>query len=198
MKKKCCHVRMLSPNKSCSKDNLYRVIDVQQYNPLIHQQLRESKIQAVTHIIICYHRRATRQIHRVLSSCCATQRETKWQAPGRRAKKYGPATIREAQIAVSEVFGRLGFNTAAFRDCWNGARATGCHLQHRWKTDLVARRVLRRRKPGESAIFQWSNKLSTVLMFSLCFAIECFSKHLQKRCNILNITTLHFFIHFFS
>ena len=50
MKKKCCHVRMLSPNKSCSKDNLYQVIDVQQYNPLIHQQLRESKIQAVTHI----------------------------------------------------------------------------------------------------------------------------------------------------
>ena len=49
MKKKCCHVRMLSPNKSCSKDNLYRVIDVQQYNPLIHQQLRESKIQAVIH-----------------------------------------------------------------------------------------------------------------------------------------------------
>ena len=100
MKKKCCHVRMLSPNKSCSKDNLYRVIDVQQYNPLIHQQLRESKIQAVTHYI-CYHLRATRQIHRVVSSCCATQRETKWQAPGRRAKKYGPA--REAQIAVSEV-----------------------------------------------------------------------------------------------
>ena len=50
MKKKCCHVRMLSPNKSCSKDNLDRVIDVQQYNPLIHQQLRETKIQAVIHI----------------------------------------------------------------------------------------------------------------------------------------------------
>ena len=46
MKKKCCHVRMLSPNKSCSKDNLDRVIDVQQCNPLIHQQLGESKIQA--------------------------------------------------------------------------------------------------------------------------------------------------------
>ena len=46
MKKKCCHVRMLSPNKSCSKDNLDGVIDVQQYNPLIHQQLGESKIQA--------------------------------------------------------------------------------------------------------------------------------------------------------
>ena len=46
MKKKCCHIRMLSPNKSCSKDNLDRVTEVQQYNPLIHQQLRESKIQA--------------------------------------------------------------------------------------------------------------------------------------------------------
>ena len=50
--KKCCHdVRMLSPNKSCSKDNLDCVIYVQQYNyPLIHQQLRESKILAVIHI----------------------------------------------------------------------------------------------------------------------------------------------------
>ena len=37
-------------NISCSKDNLDPVIDVQQYNPLIHQQLRESKIQAVIHI----------------------------------------------------------------------------------------------------------------------------------------------------
>ena len=42
---------MLSSNKSCSIDNLDRVIDTQQYNyPLIHQQLRESKIQAVIHI----------------------------------------------------------------------------------------------------------------------------------------------------
>ena len=55
------------------------------------------------------------------SSCCATQRETKWQAPERRAKKYGPATIREPQIAVSEVLGRLRFNTAAFPGCWKGA-----------------------------------------------------------------------------
>ena len=37
MKKKYnCYVRMLSPNKSCSKDNMDQVIDVQQYNPLIH------------------------------------------------------------------------------------------------------------------------------------------------------------------
>ena len=48
MKKKCCRVRMLSPNKSCSKDNLDQGTDMQHlYNPLIHQQLRESKIQAV-------------------------------------------------------------------------------------------------------------------------------------------------------
>ena len=126
MKKKCCHVRMLCPNKSCSKDNLDQVIDMQQYNPLIHQQLRESKIQAV--IRICYHQRATRQIHRDVSSCRATQRETKWQAHGRRARKYGPATISDAQITVSEVLGWLLFNTAAFRGCWNGAPATGRHL----------------------------------------------------------------------
>ena len=31
------------------------------------------------------------------------QNVRKWQAFGRRAEKYGPATIREAQIAVSEV-----------------------------------------------------------------------------------------------
>ena len=30
--------------------NLDGVTDMQQYNPLIHQQLRESKIQAVIHI----------------------------------------------------------------------------------------------------------------------------------------------------
>ena len=38
VKKKCCHGRMLSPNKSGSKDNLDQVIDVQQYNyPLINR-----------------------------------------------------------------------------------------------------------------------------------------------------------------
>ena len=54
------------------------------------------------------------------AACCATQRETKWQAPERKAKKYGPATIREAHIAVPEVLGQLCFNTAAFRGCWHG------------------------------------------------------------------------------
>ena len=68
------------------------------------------------------------------------QNERKWQAFGRRAEKYGPATIQEAEIAVSEVLSRLYFNTAVFCD-WYEARATGHYLQKRWKTDLVARRV---------------------------------------------------------
>ena len=42
------------------------------------------------------------------------QNVRKWQALGRRAEKYGPATIREAQIAVSEVLNRLHFNTTVF------------------------------------------------------------------------------------
>ena len=54
----------------------------------------------------------------------------KWQALGRRAEKYGPATIREAQIAVSEVLGPLDFNTEAFSG-WYETRATGRHLQSR-------------------------------------------------------------------
>ena len=56
------------------------------------------------------------------------QNVRKWQALGRRAEKYGPATIREAQIAVSEVLGRPHFNAGAFCG-WYEARATGRHLQ---------------------------------------------------------------------
>ena len=44
------------------------------------------------------------------------QNVRKWQALWRRAEKYGPATIGEAQIAVSEVLSRLHFNTALFCD----------------------------------------------------------------------------------
>ena len=39
------------------------------------------------------------------------QNVRKWQAPGRRAEKYVPTTIRKAQIELSEVLGRLRFNT---------------------------------------------------------------------------------------
>ena len=85
------------------------------------------------------------------------QNMRKWQALGRRADKYGPATIREAKIAVSEVLSRLHFNTAVFCD-WYEARATGHHLQKRWKTDLVVRRVKDEESLKKVAVFQWSNK----------------------------------------
>ena len=39
------------------------------------------------------------------------QNVRKWQAPGRRAEKYVPTTIRKAQIELSEVLGRLRVNT---------------------------------------------------------------------------------------
>ena len=76
---------------------------------------------------------------------------------GRKAEKYGPAAIREAQIAVSEVLGRLHFNTAAFCG-WYEARETGCHLQKRWKTDLMAKRIYDEESLKKVAVFQWSNK----------------------------------------
>ena len=76
---------------------------------------------------------------------------------GRRAEKYGPATIREAQIAVSEVLCPLHFNTAFCG--WYEAWATGCHLQKRWKTDLMARRIYDEESLKKVAVFHWSNKL---------------------------------------
>ena len=57
----------------------------------INQQLRESNIQAAIHIHVYAttegpQGKSTEQFE---SSCCATQHETKWRAPERRAKKYG-------------------------------------------------------------------------------------------------------------
>ena len=128
MKKKCCHVRMLSPNKFRSKDNLNGVIDVQQYNPLIHQQLRESKIQTVIRIFATTKGPRGKSTEMFQAVVQHNVRLNGCKAHGRRARKYGPATISEAQIAVSEVLGWLLFNTAAFRGCWNGGPATGRHL----------------------------------------------------------------------
>ena len=79
---------------------------------LIHQQLRESKIQAAIHTYATTAGPRGKSTELFESSCmlCNTL-ETKWQAPERKAKKYGPATIREAHIAVPEVLGQLCFNT---------------------------------------------------------------------------------------
>ena len=48
-----------------------------------------------------------------------------------RAKRNASATFREAQIAVSKVFGRLRFDTSA----------TGRHLKNRWNSDTVVKTV---------------------------------------------------------
>ena len=97
----------------------------------------------------------------------------KWQAFGRRAEKYGPATIREAQIAVSEVLSRLHFNTAVFCD-WYEALATGCHLQKRWKTDLVAREFRTRKVWRKLPYFSGQISFRPSLSFSSVFPSNAF------------------------
>ena len=87
------------------------------------------------------------------------QNVRKWRALGKKAEKYGPATIREAQIAVFEVLGPLHFNFNTEASCgWYETQATGRRLQNRWKTDLVARRVLDEESLKKVAVFQWSIK----------------------------------------
>ena len=58
---------------------------------------------------------------------------------------------------MSEVLGRLPFNTAAFHG-WYEARATGRHLRKQM-ADRSSGKVLRRRKSEGSAAFLLSNKL---------------------------------------
>ena len=96
----------------------------QHYNPVIHKRIRESKIQVVMLPPKGHEANPTELFQAVMH---ARRCEKMAQAPGRRAQKYGPTTFREAQIAVSEVLGRLRFNIAAFRG-WYGAPATGHHL----------------------------------------------------------------------
>jgi len=115
-----------------------------------------------------------------------------------KSRENGPATIRQAQIAVSEVLGRLPFNTATFRGCYE-ARATGHHLQNRWKTDLVARRVLKWQKSEESAIYftgQISCRLS--LRFPPVFPLNAFQNiHKDVAIFLIQCSTLHYVICFF-
>ena len=75
---------------------------MQHNNPLIHQQFRESKIQ-VAMLLWKGHEKNPTELFRAV----VQQNVRKWQAPGRGAEKLGLATIRQAQIAMSEVLGRL-------------------------------------------------------------------------------------------
>ena len=114
---------MSSPNKPCSHDNLERVIDMQHCDPLLPPKGHEANPTELFQAVV---QQNVRELQALI---------------GRRAEKYGPATIREAQIAVSEVLGQLLFNIVSTFCGWYEARAIGRHLQKRWKTDLVARRV---------------------------------------------------------
>ena len=129
MKKKCCHVRMLSPNKSCSKDNLDRVIDVEQYNPLIHQQLRESKIQAVIHIFATTEGprgKSTELFQAVVQHNVRLNRKLVGGEPRNMVHQLLETWPKQQRLKfLADV---LHFNTAAFRGYWDGARATGRHL----------------------------------------------------------------------
>ena len=98
----------------------------------------------------------------------------KWQALGRRAKKYGPATIREARIAVSEVLGRPHFNAGAFCG-WYEARATGRHHQKEMEDRSSGKKSLGQGKSEEScriSVSQISFRLS--LSFSSVFPSNAF------------------------
>ena len=74
---------MSFPSKSCSEDNLEEVIDMQHYNPFIHQQFRESSTQVIMLPLKGHEANPTELFQAVVQ-----QNVRKWQAPGRRAEKY--------------------------------------------------------------------------------------------------------------
>ena len=79
-------------------------------NSTIILRFRESKIQLVMLPLKGHEANPTELFQAVM------QEDVKrWRAPGRPTREYGPMNFREAQKAVSDVLGRLRFNTAAFR-----------------------------------------------------------------------------------
>ena len=149
MKKKCCHVRMLSPNKSCRKDNLDRVIYVQQHNyPLINQQLRESKkIQAAIHI---YMYMLPLKGHEANPQSCLNQAVVQHNVrlngkPLREKPRNMVQQLLERPTQQCQKF--LGNYTLTQQHFVAAGmeRSVSNRLpsSNRWKTDLVARRLLR-------------------------------------------------------
>ena len=94
--------------------------------------------------------------HSCFKLLCNIKCETKWQAPGRRAKKYSPTTIRKAQqclkflayYALTQQHFEAGTKheqqAAIFK---TEDRSSG---KKSFKTTIYSE---------ESAIFHWSNKL---------------------------------------
>ena len=90
---------------------------------LWHISSLESKIQLAMLLPKAHEANPTELFQAVVK-----QNVWKWQPSGRRAEKYGPATIRGAH-ATFEVLGRLRVITTAFRGRYE-ARITGYHFQN--------------------------------------------------------------------
>lgn len=125
----------------------------QHYNPEIHQQFRQAKIQVVMLPPKGHEANPSELFQGNIQASVK-----RWRAPGQAADESGPRDFYEAQKAVSDALDRLRFSCKAFRG-WYAARATGCHLRLRWEKDRVAKRVSRRRTVEESEIYQWPRKL---------------------------------------
>ena len=82
----------------------------QHYNPVIHQQFREAKIQ----VVMLLPMKATRQTKENYFELLSKKLWENGKLSPDRWTDTGPATSRKAQIAVSEVLGWQHFNTAAF------------------------------------------------------------------------------------
>ena len=98
----------------------------------MHQWFRESKIQVVIYA-------TTEGPRGKFKLLCKGKRGEKMAS----SREKSLATIQEAQITVTEVLGRLRFDTATFRG-WNKVQATGRHFsQYKCrKNDLNWQEVL--------------------------------------------------------
>ena len=98
----------------------------------MHQWFRESKIQVVIYA-------TTEGPRGKFKLLCKGKRGEKMAS----SREKSLATIQEAQITVTEVLGRLSFDTATFRG-WNKVQATGRHFsQYKCrKNDLNWQEVL--------------------------------------------------------
>ena len=118
----------------------------QHYNPEIHQQFRQAKIQVVMLPPKGHEANPSELFQGNIQASVK-----RWRAPGQASDESGPRDFYEAQKAVSDALDRLRFSCKAFRG-WYAARTTGCHLRLRWEKDCVAKRVSRRRTVEESEI----------------------------------------------
>ena len=109
----------------------------------------------------------------------------KWQPPRRRAHKYGPATIQEAQML--EVLERLCFNSATKRE----------QQVAFFKTDG---RTIQTTDESLKKVLYFSGQISCRLPVKFFFlsSFEFFSKHPQTSHRTLNTTTLRFHFICFS